>query len=173
ICKHHGLKPILFIIALDSDFDSALTKDTNWQSEHLDSIFDQDPQQISIQQGMVSARYSTIADGPVKDILDGIHHGHIAVLLNRNYGSDVARVPVIEYIGTKLQPVSLPVSFIALMADSVHAYQLPDAIDQLPELGVWLEALAGPTINWLCAWLAVLVIVEGSSDNCIQLCCRQ
>ncbi|KAJ2814576.1 hypothetical protein FBU31_007240, partial [Coemansia sp. 'formosensis'] len=44
------------------------------------------------------------------------------------------------------------------------------ALDQLPDLDVWLNALAGSTNSWLRALLTTRVIVEGSSyvDNYVQ-----
>ncbi|KAJ2391410.1 fatty acid synthase alpha subunit Lsd1, partial [Coemansia sp. RSA 2611] len=174
ICKRRGQKPVPFIVALDSDFSISLTKDGFWQSEDLDSVVDQNPQSVFIQQGPVATRYSTIANEPVKDILDGVYHGHIAALLSRDYGGDAANVPVVECIGAQPQPVSLPASVKALMTDSARTYQLPDAIDQLPELGAWLEALSGPKNNWLRALLTAPVIVEGSSyiDNYVPRALR-
>ncbi|KAJ2426641.1 hypothetical protein GGF41_001977 [Coemansia sp. RSA 2531] len=38
ICKHHGQKPVPFIMVLDVDFATALMKDSIWQSENLDMI---------------------------------------------------------------------------------------------------------------------------------------
>ncbi|KAJ2735533.1 fatty acid synthase alpha subunit Lsd1 [Coemansia sp. BCRC 34962] len=142
ICKRRGQKPVPFIIALDSDFSVSFAKDSIWQSEDLDSVVDQDPQRVLIQQGPVAAHYSIIVNEPVKDILDGIYRGHIAALLSRNYGGNVTST-----------------------VDSTRTYQLPDAQDQLPDLGVWLDALAGPTNSWLRALLTVPVIVVGSSYN--------
>ncbi|KAJ1821790.1 fatty acid synthase alpha subunit Lsd1 [Coemansia sp. RSA 2675] len=163
ICKRRGQKPVPFIAVLDEDFAELAYKDSLWQSEDLDSVVDQDPQRAVIQQGPVAARYSTIVDEPVKDILDGIYHGHVAALFNRDYGGDAARVPVVEFIGAQPQYASLPASAKEQTAESVRTYQLPDALDQLPDLGVWLNTLAGPSNSWLHALLTVLVIVEGSS----------
>ncbi|KAJ2492835.1 fatty acid synthase alpha subunit Lsd1 [Coemansia sp. RSA 2050] len=163
ICKRRGQKPVPFIIALDSDFSVSFAKDSIWQSEDLDSVVDQDPQRVLIQQGPVAARYSTIVNEPVKEILDGIYRGHIAALLSRNYGGNVTSVPVVECIGVQLRPVSLPASVNIQTVDSARTYQLPDAQDQLPDLDVWLDALAGPTNSWLRALLAAPVIVVGPS----------
>ncbi|KAJ2383485.1 fatty acid synthase alpha subunit Lsd1, partial [Coemansia sp. RSA 2611] len=133
ICKRRGQKPVPFIFALDSDFSTAFSKDSIWQSEDLDAIVDQDPQRVVTQQGPVATRYSTVVDEPVKDILDGVYHGHVAALLSRDYGGDASNVPAVEYVGAQPQPVSLPASVKALMADSMRTYQLPDAQDQLPD----------------------------------------
>ncbi|KAJ2691389.1 fatty acid synthase alpha subunit Lsd1 [Coemansia spiralis] len=174
ICKRRGQKPVPFIVALDSDFSISLTKDGFWQSEDLDSVVDQNPQSVFIQQGPVAACYSTIVDEPVKDILNGVYHGHIAALLSRDYGGDAANVPVVECIGAQPQPVSLPASVNALMTGSARTYQLPGTQDQLPDLSVWLEALSGPKNNWLRALLTAPVVVEGSSyiDNYVPRALR-
>ncbi|KAJ2487623.1 fatty acid synthase alpha subunit Lsd1 [Coemansia sp. RSA 2050] len=169
ICKRHGQKPVPFITVLDKDFAEMTHKDSLWQSEDLDSVVDQDPQRAVIQQGPVAARFSAIVNEPVKDILDGVYHGHIAVLLSRNYGGDATSVPVVECIGAQPRPVALLESAKVLLTDSARTYQLPSVQAQLPDLDVWLDALAGPTNSWLRVLLATPVIVEGSSyvDNYI------
>ncbi|KAJ2859979.1 fatty acid synthase alpha subunit Lsd1 [Coemansia aciculifera] len=170
ICKRRGQKPVPFIVALDADFATALVKDSIWQSEDLDAVVEQDPQRIGIQQGPVAARYSTVVNEPVKDILDGVYRGHIAALLSRDYDGDAANVPVVEYIGTQPEAAALPESVDVQITDSKRTYQLLGAQDQLLDLSVWLDALAGPTNSWLRALLTAPVIVEGSSyvNNYIQ-----
>ncbi|KAJ2457790.1 fatty acid synthase alpha subunit Lsd1, partial [Coemansia sp. RSA 2424] len=167
ICKRRGQKPVPFIPVLDSDFSVIYSKDSVWLSENLDAVFDNDPQRAVIQQGPAAARYSTIVNEPVKDILDGIYHGHIAALLSRDYGGDAANVPVVEYVGAQPRAVALPANVDVQVTASTRTYQLPDAHSQLPELGVWLDILAGPPSSWLHALLTVPVIVEGSAyvDN--------
>ncbi|KAJ2738016.1 hypothetical protein GGI20_006340, partial [Coemansia sp. BCRC 34301] len=163
ICRHRGQKPVPFIPVLDSDFSVFFLKDGIWHSEDLDAMVGQDPQRVAIQQGPVAARYYDIVNEPVKDILDGVYHSHIAALLSRDYNGDAESVPVVEYIGVEPQPVTLPVRVNELLTDSARTYQLPNSQDQLPELGVWLDVLAGPTNNWLRALLTAPVIVEGST----------
>ncbi|KAJ2811416.1 fatty acid synthase alpha subunit Lsd1, partial [Coemansia furcata] len=170
ICKRRGQKPVPFIVALDVDFSNTLMKDCLWQSEDLDAVVDQDPQRVGIQQGPVAARYSTIVNEPVKNILDGIYHGHIAALLSRDYNGDAVSVPVVEYIGAQPEEVTLPASVNVQMTDSKRTYKLPDIQDQLPELDVWLDALAGPTNSWLRALLTIPVFFEDTNyvDNYVQ-----
>ncbi|KAJ2100177.1 fatty acid synthase alpha subunit Lsd1, partial [Coemansia sp. S100] len=170
ICKRTGQKPVPFIAILDEDFGRMFMKDSFWQSEDLDVVPEQDPQRIAIQQGVVSTRFATTVNEPVKDILDGVYHGHIAALLNRDYGGDAENVPVVECIGAQPVAVALPASVTVQETDSKRMYQLPVAQDQLPELSVWLDALAGPTNNWLRALLTVPAIVEGSNyvDNYVR-----
>ncbi|KAJ2836123.1 fatty acid synthase alpha subunit Lsd1, partial [Coemansia erecta] len=65
--------------------------------------------------GPVAVRYSTRANEPVKDILDGIYHGQIAKLLEQQYDNEQSRVSDIEYLGggenlllgnkTRIEPV--------------------------------------------------------------------
>ncbi|KAJ2026711.1 fatty acid synthase alpha subunit Lsd1, partial [Coemansia sp. S85] len=167
ICKRRGQKPVPFIAVLDKDLADMFRKDSLWQSEDLDGVVDQDPQRVVIQLGPVAARHATIVNEPVKDILDGVYHGHIAALLRRDYSGDATSVPVVDFIGAQPQPVSLPASVNVQSTDSARRYKLPDALDQLPDLDTWLDALAGPSYNWLRALLTAPVIVEGSSyiDN--------
>ncbi|KAJ2872364.1 fatty acid synthase alpha subunit Lsd1 [Coemansia aciculifera] len=166
-CKRRGQKPVPFIVTLDADFATALVKDSIWQSENLDTVVEQDPQRVAIQQGPVSACYSNVIDEPIKDILGGIYHGHIAALLSHDYNGDAANVPVVEYIGAQPGALTLPASVNVQGTDSKRTYQLPSAQGQLSDLGVWLNALAGPTKSWLRALLTAPVIVEDSSyiDN--------
>ncbi|KAJ2812529.1 fatty acid synthase alpha subunit Lsd1 [Coemansia furcata] len=163
ICNRRGQKPVPFIFVLDSDFSVPFMKDCLWQSEDLDAVVDQDPQRVPIQQGPVVARYSTIVNEPVKDILDGIYHSHIATLLSRDYNGDAASVPVVEYIGAQPRVVTLLTGINVQETDSRRTYMLPDAEDQLPDFGVWLDTLAGLTNSWLNTMLTASVIVEGTS----------
>ncbi|KAJ2742311.1 fatty acid synthase alpha subunit Lsd1, partial [Coemansia sp. BCRC 34301] len=170
ICKRRGQKPVPFIPVLDSDFSVLLLKDSIWQSEDLSAVVDQDPQRVAIQQGPVAAQYSSIVNEPVKDILDGVYHGHIAALLSRGYSGDAESVPVVEYFGVEPQSTTLPASVIELVTNTTRTYQLPSTQDQLPAHNEWLEVLAGPTKSWLRALLTAPVIVEGSDyvDNYVQ-----
>ncbi|KAJ2109285.1 fatty acid synthase alpha subunit Lsd1, partial [Coemansia sp. S142-1] len=162
ICKRRGQKPVPFIVILDADFAGMFHKDSLWQSEDLDAVVGQDPQRVVIQQGPVAARYSTIVNEPVKDILDGVYHGHIAALLGRDYGGDAASVPVVKCIGAQPVAVTLPASVTVQETDSMRTYQLPSDQDQLQDLDLWLYALTGPTNSWMRALLTAPVIVNGS-----------
>ncbi|KAJ2910492.1 fatty acid synthase alpha subunit Lsd1, partial [Coemansia aciculifera] len=171
ICKRRGQKPVPFIPVLDIDFSVLYSKDSIWQSEDLDAVVDHDPQRVAIQQGPVAVRYSTVVNEPVKDILDGVYHGHIAALLSRDYNGNAASVPVVEYIGAQPQAIAaFPATVDVQVTDSARTYQLPAESDQLPELSGWLSILAGPTSSWLNTFLTTPVIVEGSSyvDSYVQ-----
>jgi len=43
----------------------------------------------------MAAKYSTVVNEPIKDILDGIHNGHIAQLTTDFYGGDQRAIPVV------------------------------------------------------------------------------
>ncbi|KAJ2731707.1 fatty acid synthase alpha subunit Lsd1 [Coemansia sp. BCRC 34962] len=167
ICKRRGQKPAPFIAVFDRDLADMFRKDSLWQSEDLDGVVGCDPQRVVIQLGPVAVRYTTVVNEPVKDILDGVYHGHIAVLLSRNYGGDATCIPVVESIGPQPRPVTLPANVKAQLTDSMRTYQLPGAQGQLPDLDVWLDALAGPNCSWLRALLTAPVIVERTAyvDN--------
>ncbi|KAJ2903258.1 fatty acid synthase alpha subunit Lsd1, partial [Coemansia aciculifera] len=171
ICKRRGQKPVPFIPVLDIDFSVLYSKDSIWQSEDLDAVVGHDPQRVAIQQGPVAARYSTVVNEPVKDILDGVYHGHIAALLSRDYNGDASSVPVVEYVGAQPQAMmALPATVNVQVTDSARMYQLPVESDQLPELSEWLSIVAGPTNSWLRALLTMPVIVEGTGyvDNYVR-----
>ncbi|KAJ2909666.1 fatty acid synthase alpha subunit Lsd1, partial [Coemansia aciculifera] len=171
ICKRRGQKPAPFIPVLDTDFSVLFSKDSAWQSEDLDAVVGHDPQRVVIQQGPVAARFSTVVNEPVKDILDGVYHGHIAALLSRDYNGDAASVPVVEFVGAQPQAMAaLPATIDVQVTDSARTYQLPVQRDQLPKLSEWLSILAGPANSWLRALLTTPVIVKGSSyvDNYVQ-----
>ncbi|KAJ2830354.1 fatty acid synthase alpha subunit Lsd1 [Coemansia erecta] len=171
LCKRQGQKPPPFIPVLDADLEVMLLKDILWQSEDLDSVVDQDPQRVGIQQGPVSAQYSTRVDEPVKDILEGVYNGHIAALLSRLHNGDKSSVPVVEYIGAG--PAASASTLLNLVrvdkTETEHVYHLPANADQLPNIDDWLRVLAGPRKSWLHALLTTPAIVQGErlTGNCI------
>ncbi|KAJ2832438.1 fatty acid synthase alpha subunit Lsd1 [Coemansia erecta] len=162
LCKRRGQKPPMFVIDIGMDFGILMQKDSIWPSEHLEAVVGQDPQRIGIQQGPVAARYSTVVDEPVKNILDTIYHKHIAALTERLYGGDESRIPVVEYLGADPVAVDLPDSVTVRNSESERVFVLPENTDQLPETEVWLQAVAGPCKSWLQAWLNAPVVLQGT-----------
>ncbi|KAJ2830624.1 fatty acid synthase alpha subunit Lsd1 [Coemansia erecta] len=162
LCKRRGQKPPLFMLDLGEDFGAEVQKDSIWQSEHLEAVVGEDPQRVGIQQGPVAARYSTRVDEPVKDILDGIYHGHIASLVERVHGGDASKIPVVEYIGEDPVATDLPATVVVRDSDTERVFVLPDEADQLPDSDTWLQVLAGPCKSWLRAWLTAPVVVRGT-----------
>ncbi|KAJ2188172.1 fatty acid synthase alpha subunit Lsd1, partial [Coemansia sp. RSA 530] len=162
LCKRRGQKSPMFVVDLDKDFGLLIQKDSIWPSEHLDAVVDQDPQRVGIQQGPVAARYSTVVDEPVKTILDKIYHKHIAALKERLYGGDESSIPVVEYLCADPVAVDLPDSVAVRDSETERVFVLPEDTNQLPDTGLWLQAVAGPCKSWLQAWLNAPVVLHGT-----------
>ncbi|KAJ2599003.1 fatty acid synthase alpha subunit Lsd1, partial [Coemansia sp. RSA 1722] len=64
LCKRRGQKVVPFVPVLDEDLGNFILKDMLWLSEFLDAVHDGDIQRTAVQQGVVSARYSTRVDEP-------------------------------------------------------------------------------------------------------------
>ncbi|KAJ2851647.1 fatty acid synthase alpha subunit Lsd1 [Coemansia brasiliensis] len=159
LCKRRGQKPPLFILDF-VDFGNWLQKDSIWPSENLETIVDQDPQRVGIQQGPVAAQYSTIVNESVKGIIDGIYHSHIDAIVERLYNSDESQIPFVEYLGPDPVLVNLP-SIVNVSQDSCkRTFTLPVS-SVLPDTNVWLQALAGSCKSWLHAWLTAPAVVQG------------
>ncbi|KAJ2807283.1 fatty acid synthase alpha subunit Lsd1, partial [Coemansia helicoidea] len=162
--------PFPFVPVLDADFGVLLLKDMGWPCEDLDAVVDRDPQRVLIQQGPVAAQYSTVVDESVKDILDGVYHGHIASLVEQQHGGDEASIPNVQYIGLDPAPVALPATVRVEASASERVFWLPPGESQLPALGAWLQALAGPRKSWLHALLTAPHIAQGTVfvDNYVR-----
>ncbi|AEO70742.1 uncharacterized protein THITE_2122457 [Thermothielavioides terrestris NRRL 8126] len=164
LCQRRGQKPVTFVPALDENFEFFFKKDSLWQSEDLGAVIDKDVERTCILQGPVAAKHSTKVDEPVKDILDGIHNGHIASLTRDLYGNDASKIPTVEYLGgDSIKPEIRPVDGLAtLCTDARNTYRLSSSPSaQLPSLESWISLLAGPTRNWRYALLQSDVIVQG------------
>lgn len=165
LCKRRGQKPVTFVPALDNDFEYFFKKDSLWQSEDLDAVIGQDVGRTCILQGPMAARFSTIVDEPVKDILDGVHHSHIAALKADYYGNSEESIPTIEYLGGKLVETDIPLDVEGLTVSyDTHrnTYRLSSAAGAtLPSIDSWLALLAGSNRNWRHALLSSDVIVQG------------
>ncbi|KAJ9631689.1 beta subunit of fatty acid synthetase [Taxawa tesnikishii (nom. ined.)] len=106
LCQRRGQKPVPFVPALDESFEFFFKKDSLWQSEDLDAVVDQDVGRVCILQGPMAAKYCKIVNEPIKDILDGVHEGHIKYLIKDVYGGDESKIPTVEYFGGKLLEAS-------------------------------------------------------------------
>lgn len=165
LCMKPGQKPVTFIPALDDNFEYFFKKDSLWQSEDLDAVIGQDVGRTCILQGPTAAKFSTVIDEPIKNILDGIHNTHIEMLTKDYYAGDVSKIPSIEYFGGKLVETEMPgdVEGLTVSYDAhKNIYRLsPSATATLPELDSWLALLAGPKRNWRYALLMSEVVVQG------------
>lgn len=166
LCQRRGQKPVTFVPALDENFEFFFKKDSLWQSEDLEAVIDQDVGRTCILQGPMAAKYSTVVNQPIKDILDGIHNAHIAGLLRDVYGDNESAVPTIEYFGGKFNEAEIPVDDVEGLTVSYdqdkNTYRLsPSPAAQMPPLDAWLSLLAGPKRNWRFALLTSDVVVQG------------
>ncbi|OBW69814.1 MAG: Uncharacterized protein AUREO_001380 [Aureobasidium pullulans] len=165
LCQRQGQKPVPFVPALDASFEFFFKKDSLWQSEDLAAVVDEDVGRTCILQGPMAVKYSTKVDEPIKDILDGVHEGHIQYLLKDVYGGDESKIPVVEYFGGKLLEASDEIDVEGLTVSELNnkvMYRLsasPSAT--LPKLDSWLSLLAGKTYSWRHAFFTADVFVQG------------
>jgi fatty acid synthase subunit beta len=152
-------------------------KDSLWYSEDLDAIPERDVGRVCILQGPVAVRYSTVANEPVGDILDGMQHGVISSLVTSGgtssaVGSTAAPLfhrKLLDVLGgtkpseeaqwTSLQPEQSATEIHLLSEVSTH---LLDALRQLlvsvDPTCAWEDG--EPT--WLTALLWCDTVVDGS-----------
>ncbi|PSN67416.1 beta subunit of fatty acid synthase [Corynespora cassiicola Philippines] len=165
LCQRRGQKPVPFVPVLDDTFEYFFKKDSLWQSEDLDAVVDQDVGRTCILQGPMAARFSTKVDEPIKEILDGIHNGHIEALLRDIYGGDESKVPVIEYFGSKrlTSPEGLEVDGLTVsQLENKVIYRLSSAPNAtLPDVDSWLQLLAGTHYSWRHAFFTADIFVQG------------
>lgn len=102
--QRQGIKPVPFIPCLDENFEKWFKKDTLWQSENIDSVFDSDIQRVLVIHGPVAARFSTIVDEPVKTIMDRICDDYIRILKKDEYQptSDSSTQPLKPLLDTQI-----------------------------------------------------------------------
>ncbi|KAK5661256.1 hypothetical protein OQA88_11150 [Cercophora sp. LCS_1] len=165
LCQRRGQKPTTFVPALDENFEFFFKKDSLWQSEDLGAVIGKDVGRTCILQGPMAARHSTKVNEPIKEILDGIHNGHIAGLTKDLYGGDASKIPTVEYFGGKLIETAIPLDIegltIALDKDK-NTFRLSSSPSaQLPDLDSWISLLAGSNRNWRYALLQSDVVVQG------------
>ncbi|CAD6907485.1 unnamed protein product, partial [Tilletia caries] len=82
----------------DESFQTWFKKDSLWQAEDIDAVFDQDPQRVCVLQGPVAARHATKVDEPIKEVLGGIEQKLIQLLLERFYDGNADKVPTVQYL---------------------------------------------------------------------------
>ncbi|KAJ5885338.1 Fatty acid synthase subunit beta [Penicillium taxi] len=165
LCQRRGQKPVPFVPALDENFEYFFKKDSLWQSEDLEAVVDQDVGRTCILHGPMAARFSNVIDEPVKDILDGVHNGHIAGLLRDVYGGDKSKIPVIEYFGGKLisdeNEPEVDGLTISEETDKISFRLSSSSPADLPDLDRWLRLLAGEKYSWRHALFLADVFVQG------------
>jgi fatty acid synthase subunit beta len=165
LCQRRGQKPVTFVPALDENFEFFFKKDSLWQSEDLGAVIDKDVGRTCILQGPMAAKHSTKVNEPIKDILDGIHNGHIEGLTRDLYDGNASKIPVVEYFGGKLIDTEDPLDVEGLIiSEDAHknTYRLSSSPSaQLPPDEAWISLLAGKNRNWRYALLRSEVVVQG------------
>ena len=165
LCQRRGQKPVPFVPCLDDTFEFFFKKDSLWQSEDIEAVVDQDVGRTCILQGPMAVKYSTKVDEPIKEILDGVHEGHIKYLLRDIYSEDESKVPVVEYFGSKLLAAPEGVEVDGLTVSQLEnktIYRLSPAPNAtMPEVQSWLQLLAGNTYSWRHAFFTTDVFVQG------------
>ncbi|KAH8145050.1 uncharacterized protein LAJ45_10961 [Morchella importuna] len=173
LCQRMGQKPVPFVPSLDENFEYWFKKDSLWQSEDLEAVVGQDVGRTCILQGPMAAKYSTIVNEPIKEILDGVHNAHIASLTKDLYNGDQAAIPVIEYFGGRKLTAAGDVEEVDGLTISSEAnkvtYRLSSSPSQgaLPDADSWLKLLAGNKRSWRHALFTTAVFVQGNKyqDN--------
>ncbi|WAQ87289.1 hypothetical protein PtA15_8A193 [Puccinia triticina] len=176
LCQRPGQKPVPFIPVLDADFGIWFKKDSLWQAEDIDAVFDQDPQRVAILQGPVAVRHSRTTEATAGAILRGIEAGLVSRLLAEEYGGDEGRVPRKDFLcphvdgaanahilQTATGKIACQVRAHATPGHTEHIY---DIVGGLPPSLAWLETLAsagtaGREPSWLAALLRSQALVHG------------
>ncbi|QIW95704.1 hypothetical protein AMS68_001222 [Peltaster fructicola] len=164
LCQRRGQKPVPFVPCLDNTFELFFKKDSLWQSEDLEAVVDQDVGRVCILQGPMAARFSTVVNEPIKDILDGVHQGHIERLTKDLYDGDSSKIPVVEYFGGKLIEANSNSGLEGLAisdVDNKTIFRMSASSGAvLPTLENWISLLAGNTISWRHAFFTADVFIQ-------------
>ncbi len=167
LCQRRGQKPTPFVPCLDDTFEFFFKKDSLWQSEDLAAVIDQDVGRVCILQGPMAAKYSTKVDEPIKEILDGVHLGHIKSLTRDLYAGDEKRIPVVEYFGGKLVDIepTAEISTEGLTVSEIEnrtIYRVSaSSTTPLIDTDKWMQILAGRGRTWRHAFFTADVFVQG------------
>lgn len=111
-------------------------------------------------------KHATVKDEPIADIMGNINSTLTNKLLERQYGGDMSKVPVSEYIGN-ISLHSTPTKDLGVNVEAVGNQVTYRIGSDVPERSSWLRALAGDSLSWLYALLMSETIVQGTSyiDN--------
>ncbi|KAK8093874.1 fatty acid synthase subunit beta [Apiospora hydei] len=152
-CKRRDRKPANFIVALDDDFEHAFKKDSLWQSQDLDAVYEQDPERVCILQSPVSVRYSTRDDQSSKEILDEIHNDLVVLM-------DAFKEPTsadsLSPAATLIIPVHPKSDNISVEQEEENIVFRPVSDRDYPSPETWMECLKPYT----CAAIFSLVQQE-------------
>ena len=165
LCQRRGQKPVPFVPSLDDHFEFWFKKDSLWQSEDLEAVVDRDVGRVAILQGPMAARFSTKADEPVKQILDGVNNAHIKFLTRDIYSNQESNISMVEYFGGKLLQATDEIAVDGLsetVSDDKAVYTLSASTNAtLPDIQSWLSLLAGHSYSWRHAFFTADVFIQG------------
>ena len=150
LCSQRGRKPINFIPKLDENFETWFKKDSLWQAEDIEAVPDRDAQRLCILQGPVAARYSTVVNEPVQQILDNITSSHIELLRKEDVPEKTCGVPLDELRLVKAPARSLE---YLVVEDTMKrkVYQFP-MHRELPDADDFRECLVQDVIHDTSKW---------------------
>jgi fatty acid synthase subunit beta len=165
LCQRRGQKPVPFVPSLDDNFEFWFKKDSLWQAEDLEAVVDQDVGRIAILQGPMAAKYTTAVDEPIKDILDGVHEGHIKLLTRDVYDGNESAIPSVEYFGGKLVEAddNIDIEGLTVKEESnkvIYSFATSSIIT-LPPVESFLSILSGKSYSWRHAFFTSDVFVQG------------
>ncbi|KZW02887.1 fatty acid synthase [Exidia glandulosa HHB12029] len=160
IAQRPGQKPVPFIPILDASFEVWFKKDSLWQSEDIEAVFDQDPQRVCILQGPVAVKHCTVVDEPIADLFGNIQASLVKSILDRFYGGVEANVPTADYLGARVSATAAALTGVEVEStEDKTTFKVTAA----PETSAWLDALAGPSSGWLRAFLSTPNVIQGQS----------
>lgn len=173
LCRRPTQKPVPFIPALDDNFEFYFKKDSLWQSEDLAAVVGEDVGRTCILQGPVAAKFSKEVDVPIKTILDGVHEGHIDLLLRDVYKGDESKIPIVESFGGNAprseeeieHNVISGVTIVHEGDNVVYKVDSNTSDASFPSTENWLSLLAGDKYSWRYALLNTLIIVQGTKHH--------
>ncbi|KAH7093843.1 hypothetical protein BKA62DRAFT_761063 [Auriculariales sp. MPI-PUGE-AT-0066] len=161
IAQRPGQKPVPFIPVLDADFGVWFKKDSLWQSEDIEAVFDQDPQRVCILQGPVAVKHANVVDEPIANIFGNIDSALVKKILDRFYDGNASNVPEVDYVGAQSsREATFPAGVERELTAGVTKYKIGSTV---PPVNDWLDVLASQSFGWLRAFLTTPNIVQGSS----------
>jgi fatty acid synthase subunit beta len=159
ICNRVWQKPVPFIPVFDNNFEFWFKKDSLWAAEDVEAVPEGDAQRVCILQGPMAAKFSTVADEPIADMLGNIEGLLVKKILERYYDNDESKVPTLDYIGARPPKAHTHIAHESFEGNT-RSLQLTD---RLPRVEDWLQRIAGPKLSWLRAALTTVNVVQGGN----------
>ncbi|ORX66584.1 hypothetical protein DL89DRAFT_286290 [Linderina pennispora] len=158
LCSRSDQYPVPFVPVLDGNLETWMLQSAVSLSASSGYITSHDVQRQLVPYGPVSAGYSSTANAPVRDILDGVYHAMVRGLCKNS----PTTIPATEYIGAEPKPTTIQSVISRGIMGTGRLYTLPSDNGSLPDTDPWLELLAGPRKSWLRALLTSPAIVQGT-----------